>query len=155
MHREGGQGFMSSSAHSSVADPWHFGVDPDPWIRIRGSMPLTNGSGSAESFYFHHWPSRCQQKTDLKKSFSAYYFLKVPFSSIFKGKKSKRSHKSVEIMVFLTICFSGAGSGSVPLANGSGSGRPKNTWIRWIRIRISNTGAQSWLLTPVRSGLMC
>jgi hypothetical protein len=29
------------------------------WIRIRGSMPLTNGSGSC---YFRHWPSRCQQK---------------------------------------------------------------------------------------------
>ncbi len=23
---------------------------------------------------------------------------------------------------------------------GSGSGRPRNTWIRWIRIRIRNTG---------------
>jgi hypothetical protein len=33
------------------------------WIRIRilGSMPLTNGSGS---FYFHHWHSRWQQKTN-------------------------------------------------------------------------------------------
>jgi hypothetical protein len=30
------------------------------------------------------------------------------------------------------------GSGSLPLTNGSGSGsmRPKNLWIRWIRIRI-------------------
>ncbi len=30
------------------------------------------------------------------------------------------------------------GSGSIPLISGSGSGswRPKNTWIRWIRIRI-------------------
>ncbi len=29
------------------------------------------------------------------------------------------------------------GSGSIPLTNGSGSGsrRPKNMWIRWIRIR--------------------
>jgi len=27
-------------------------------IRIRGSMPLTNGSGSG-SCYFRHWPSRC------------------------------------------------------------------------------------------------
>ncbi len=48
--------------------------DISVWIRIRGSMPLTNGS---RSFYFHHWPSRCQQKTKLKKSFSAYYFLKL------------------------------------------------------------------------------
>jgi hypothetical protein len=33
------------------------------------------------------------------------------------------------------------GSGSIPLTSGSGSGRPKNMWIRWIRfrIRIRNT----------------
>ncbi len=51
------------------------------WIRIRGStMSLTNASGSefgSGCFYFHHWPSRRQQKTKLKKCFSAYYFLKV------------------------------------------------------------------------------
>jgi hypothetical protein len=29
-----------------------------------------------------------------------------------------------------------SGSGSIPLTNESGSGRPKNMWIRWIRIRI-------------------
>jgi hypothetical protein len=27
---------------ASVADPWHFGTDPDPWIR---TVPLFNGSG--------------------------------------------------------------------------------------------------------------
>ena len=37
----------------------------------------------------------------------------------------------------------GSGSGSIPLTNGSGygSGRPKNTWIRWIRIRNTAKGA--------------
>ncbi len=34
----------------------------------------------------------------------------------------------------------GSRCGSIPLTNGSGSRRPKNTWIRWIRIRIRNTG---------------
>jgi hypothetical protein len=36
----------------------------------------------------------------------------------------------------------GSGSGSIPLTNGSRSRRPKNMWIRWIRIRIRirNTG---------------
>ncbi len=33
----------------------------------------------------------------------------------------------------------GSGSIPVPLTSGSGSGRPKNTWIRWIR----NTGCDS------------
>ncbi len=42
----------------------------------------------------------------------------------------------------------GSGSGSIPLTNGSGSGfrRPKNMWIRWIRIRIRirNTDLQEF-----------
>jgi hypothetical protein len=68
-------------------------------IRIRESMPHTNGSGS---FCFHHLPSRCQQKTNLKKFFCILLF-EGTFASFFKGKKSKRSHKTVEIKVFLTI----------------------------------------------------
>jgi hypothetical protein len=35
----------------------------------------------------------------------------------------------------------GSGSGSIPLTNGSGSGKLKNMWIRWIRIR--NTGIKT------------
>jgi hypothetical protein len=67
------------SLHPSKAVAIH---DILVWIQIRGSMSLTNGSGSgfgsgSRSLYFHHCPSRCQQKTNLKKSFSAYYFLKV------------------------------------------------------------------------------
>jgi hypothetical protein len=126
------------------------------WIRIRilirGSMPLTNGSGSGVgSFYFHHWPSRCEQKTNFKKVFLHSTFLRY-FTSFFKDKMSKRSHKTVEIKVFLTIfCLmiegsgSGAGSGSIPLTSGSGSGSlwPKNMWIRIrLRIRIRNTALE-------------
>ncbi len=41
---------------ASVPDPWHFGADPDPWIRT-----LTNVSGSGcGSCSFRQWPSRCQ-----------------------------------------------------------------------------------------------
>ncbi len=50
--------------------------------------------------------------------------------TFFKDKKSKRSHKTVGIKVFLTnFCLmiegSGSWAGSVPLTNGSGSRRPK------------------------------
>ncbi len=39
-------------------------------IRIRGSMSLTNGSGSC---YFRHWPLRCQQNKFFNTIFSAYW----------------------------------------------------------------------------------
>jgi hypothetical protein len=65
------------------------------WIRIRGSMPLTNGSGCGSgSFYFHHWPSRYQQKNNLvRKFFSAYYFLKVLLHNFSKVKSQKEVTK--------------------------------------------------------------
>ncbi len=111
------------------------------WIRIRiwirGSMPLTNGSGSG-SCYFRHWPSRCQQNTRyFLKSCSAYHFSKVllhHFSKIKIQKKSQNSRNQD-----CSYCFCLLIEGSIPLSNRSGSGRPKNMWIRWIRIRIRNT----------------
>ncbi len=95
-----------------------------------GSMPLTNGSGfGSGSFFFRHKPSRCQQKTNLKKKFFCILLFEGTFKSFFKDKKSKRSHKT--------------GSGSIHLTDGSGFGsrRLKNMWIRWIwiRIQIRNT----------------
>jgi hypothetical protein len=70
----------------NVADPWHIGI----WIRIRGSMFLTTGSGSESgSCYFRHWPSRCQQKL-IFFCFSAYFFLKVHLHHF-----SKKSQKEV------------------------------------------------------------
>ncbi len=41
---------------------------------------------------------------------------------------------------------SGSESGSIPLTDGSGSRRPKNMWIRWIRKRIRNTGFDNTVL---------
>jgi hypothetical protein len=69
-----------------------FGVDPDPdpRNRIRGSMPLTNGSGfGSGSVYFHHWPSRCQQKLNFLGVFSEYYFLTVLLNHLSKVKSQK------------------------------------------------------------------
>ncbi len=94
-----------------------------------------SGSGSC---YFRHWPSRCQQKTNLSNT----VFLLITFWRyiyiVFKDKKSKRSHKVVGIKVFLLVSLGDRRSGSIPPTNGSGSRRPKN-----IRIRIRNTGEKS------------
>jgi hypothetical protein len=48
------------------------------------------------------------------------------FTSFFKDKKSKRSHKTVGIKdFFYYFCLMIEGSGSVHLTSGSGSRRPK------------------------------
>jgi len=114
------------------------------WIRIqiRRSTPLTNGFGSgfvssgcgSGSFCFHHGPLICQQKTYLLKKFFLYITFLRYLYIIFKDKKSKRCHKTVEIKVFYYICLMkegsgsrvGSGSGSIPMTNGSGSRRAKN-----------------------------
>jgi hypothetical protein len=75
-------------------------------VRIRGSMPLKNGSGfgsGSGSFYFYHWPSRCQQKLIGFKKFFCILLFVGSFTSFFQDEKLKRSHKTVEIKVFLTI----------------------------------------------------
>jgi hypothetical protein len=66
-----------------------------------GSTTFWCGPGSRSS-HFHHWLSRRQQKTNFKKVFLHIIFA-VTFTSFFKDKKSKRSHKTVEVKVFLTI----------------------------------------------------
>ncbi len=100
----------------SFADPWHFGMDPDPCLW------LTDPDLDTAIFV-----------TGLL-SFFAYYLFKASF---FKHKKSYRSKKNSRNQVFSYYFFlmiEGAGAGSVPLANGSGSWRHEN-----IRIRIRNT----------------
>ncbi len=109
------------------------------------------GSGSgfgSGSCYLRHWPSRRQRKTNPKKVFLLITFWRYIYI-IFKDKKSKRSHKTVGIKVFLTI-FAWLkrmieGSGSIPLTNGSGSGRPKNMSIRWIRVRNTATATAPYI----------
>ncbi len=97
------------------------------WIRIRihRSMPLTNGSGCGSgTCYFRHWPSRGQQKTNLKKFFCLLLF-EGTFTSFFKDKNSESSQ--YELRFFLHFLL-----GYRRMMEGSGSGRPKNMWIRWI-----------------------
>ncbi len=89
-------------------------------IRIRGSVTLTNGSGSC---YFSQLPSRMETKIYFfSLSFVTYYFLTMhlyKFSKIKVKKKSQncRNHKALAYYFFLMI----EGSGSVPRTNGSGS----------------------------------
>jgi hypothetical protein len=115
-------------------------------IRIRGSMPLNNRSGSG-SCYFRHWPSRCQQYTN-KKSFSAFTFWKY----IYHFSKIKSQKEDQGFSYYFCLLIEGAGSGSklgtIPLTIGSRSWRPKNIWIR--RIRIRNT---VWKPRTLRVGL--
>ena len=90
--------------------------------RIRGSVPLTFGSGSC---FFRQRLTRCQQKKFVFKSFFCLltYFLKVHLhqSSKFKDKKSKRSHKIGFSSFFFYV------DGRIRIrTNNDGSGRPKN-----------------------------
>ncbi len=45
-----------------------------------------------------------------------------------------------------TFCMmiEGSESGSIYLTSGSGSGRPKNMWIRWIQIRNTAYELRVW-----------
>jgi hypothetical protein len=91
-------------------------------------------------------------KKQIKKKVFLLITFEGTFTSFFEEKKSKRSHKKLESRIFLHICLmkegsgSGAESGSIPLLM-SGSGGPKNMWIRWIRIRNRNTAFYAVLLT--------
>ncbi len=76
----------------------------------------------------------------LFKSFSAYYFLKVHlhhFSKIKSPKEVKKNSRNQGFSYY--FCLMIEGPGSIPPTNGSGSGRPKNIWIPWIRIRKTAT----------------
>jgi hypothetical protein len=114
---------------SGSADPCLWLMDPDP---------------GSESCYFRHWPSRCQQKNKFFHTiYSAFYFLKLHlhhFSNIKSQKESQNSRNQGFSYYFCTM-IEGSGSGSIPPTSGSGSERPKNMWIRWIRIRntVHNT----------------
>jgi hypothetical protein len=112
------------------------------WIRIRRSMPLTNKSWSGFGCgicYFRHWPSRCQQKTNLKKVFlliSLWRYIYIIFQRQ-KVQKKSQNNRNQGFSYYYWFMIEGTGSGSIPLTSGSGSERLKNMWIRWIR----NTGS--------------
>jgi hypothetical protein len=89
------------------------------------------------------------KKNDLKKFFCLLLF-EGTFTSFFKDKKIERSHKNSKNQgrsyYFLDNRRVIEGSGYTPLTNGSGSGRPKNMWIRNT---VNNCGYVfvGWILT--------
>ncbi len=68
------------------------------WIQNRGYMPLINRSGFRILFF---------SSLTFKKKFFCLLLFEGTFTSLFKDKKSKRSHKTVGIKVFLTILLDG------------------------------------------------
>jgi hypothetical protein len=105
------------------------------WIRILGSKLLTNGSGSwIRILLFMSLTFKMPAKNKFNTIFSAYYFLKVHlhhFSKIISQKESQ-NRRNQGFSYYFCMMKEGSGSGarvgSIPLT--SGSGRPKNMWIR-------------------------
>ncbi len=111
-------------------------------IRIRGSVPLTKGSGfgsGSGSLYFRLWPSRWQLKIIGFKIFFAHYFLNLLLHHFSKIKSHNEFTKQEESRFFLYyFCLmiegSGAGSGAGYLVlmakkHGSGSGSGSATLL--------------------------
>ncbi len=105
-------------SESGSADPCFWLMDLDPAIFV---IDLQDAS----------------KKLIYNTIFSAYYFLKVHlhhFSKI-KSQKESQNRWNQGFSYYFCIMIEGSGSGSISLTSGSGSERPKNMWIRWIRIR--------------------
>ncbi len=104
-------------------DPWHFGVDPDPWIHASDLW--------IRILLFSSLTFKILKKNHFFKYFSAYYFLKVHihyFSKI-KSQKVSQNNRNQGFSYYFCMMTEESGSesgfGSTPLTNGSGSGRPK------------------------------
>ncbi len=97
---------------------------PDILVRIwiRGSRPLDCGSGSC---FFRKWLTSANKKLFFFQSFFAY-------TSVFKDKKSKRSHKIVKSRFFFFLHVDGF-YGMV-------------CWFIWVVCSMGGSGV--WLPPP-------
>ncbi len=119
-----------------------------------GSMTFWGGSGSADPCLWLMDPDFsafcnffCFLQFFLLISFWRYNL--HHFSKIRRQKESQNSKNQGFSYYF---CMMIEGSGSIPLTSGSGSGRPKNMWIRirirhWIRNSDHKTG-EHWPESP-------
>jgi hypothetical protein len=140
--------FLFSILYTSVADPWQFGVDPDPesadpclWLMDPDQDSDSDPDPGSGSCYFITDLQDARKKLIFSTIFSAYYFFKLHLHHVSRIKSQKESQNSRNkgFSYYFCMMIEGSGSGSIPLTSGSGSWRPKNMWIRWIRIRIRNT----------------
>jgi hypothetical protein len=94
------------------------------------------------------------KKLIFEYNFFCLLLFEGTLTSFLKDKKSKRvtNSRNQGFSYYFRMMIEGsgfrAGSGSIPLTTGSGSGRPKNMWIR-IRIWIRNTAHSVADLDPV------
>ncbi len=105
-------------------------------IRVPGSVPLTNGSGSkfgsnsgSDSGSFFQWLQGCK-----KYFFFPYLFLINFLAGTLSAVLKLNFLHYFSLLNTFNEKRQGSGAGSIPLANGSKSGRPKN-----MRIRIPTT----------------
>ncbi len=122
------------------------------WIRVHGSMPLTNGSGSGFIrgllFYVIDLQEINQEISFLNVFllFTFWRYIYITFQRLIVQMELQNS-RNQGYSYYFCLMIDGSGfrsesearSRSTPLTNGSGSrsGRPKAKplWIRWIRIR--------------------
>ncbi len=119
-------------------------MDPDPDPRIHASDLWIR------ILLFSSLTFKMPTKTIFVKTFSCLLLFEGTFLHSFpKIKSQKESQNSRNQGFSYYFCMMTEGSGSIPLTAGSGSGsrRPKNMWIRWIRmlgIRIQSRSACFW-----------
>jgi hypothetical protein len=108
------------------------------WIRIRGSMPLTNESGSCP---FCHFDSQDANKKLIFLKLLITFWMYIYSHDFSKIKSQKEVKKQKESRLFLLLLLDERRIRYLVVTNGSisGSRRPKNIWIRRIRILIRNT----------------
>ncbi len=109
---------------TSVVDPWHL-----VWIRILGSVPLSNGSGC-----------RYGRPKIIRILWNRMRIRNTGKSH----KKSQNSKLEQGFFHYFCLMMEGSGDASVLVTNGSGSSRPKN--IRIMRTRIHNTVSNRFFL---------
>ncbi len=114
-------------------------ADPCLWLMDPDSDP--EPEPGSESFYFCHWTSRCQQKKViffLLITIWRYIYDLHNFTQI-KSQKESQNKRNQGFSNYFWMMIEGFGS--IPLTNGSGSGsgRPKNMWIRntaWTTVSL-------------------